>query len=369
MHTGFVHLLTLSEPVNLGKTLGILGAGQWLCHDLNAFEIARLAPRGAAKISQYTIPYQPAGEWTDIPDEVDRAKRPMLIMRSGAIGDLLLLNPALLQMNAESDGDSEFHLCCFPHHFSIFENCAFIDKLVSYPFCAEDAHKYRAILSLENTMECDHSQHATDVFAKALGLTTPLADYRPVYHVADAEKEVAQKHLFQKRPNLAIQVRASVANRDYPMPQWLEVIKKLEQRGWGILLLGSKGQVPPLAPPDQSPFIRNLAEEGLTFRESAAVLSQCQAFVGVDSAWAHMCHALDIPAVVLFGAFSWETRTSKAPKTIALSGVGECAPCNWHMHAGRAFPPNKPCSKQQLCVVLASIEPERIVAKVDALKP
>ncbi len=223
---------------------------------------------------------------------------------------------------------------------------------------------------MENTMETYHDMHATDAFSdRLLGLDERVSDYRPVYRVTDAEKEAAQKYLFKNRPNLAVQVRASVANRDYPMPQWLEVIKKLEQRGWGILLLGSKGQVPPLAPQDQSPFIRNLADEGLTFRESAAVLSQCQAFVGVDSAWAHMCHALDIPAVVLFGAFSWETRTSKAPKTIALSGVGECAPCNWHMHAGRQFPPNKPCSARQQCVVLAGITADRIVSKVSLLKP
>lgn len=357
-----MHLLTLTEPVNLGKTLGVLEKGQWLCNDLNAFEIARMAPRGAAKIAQWHGASRVAGEWMHIPDNDAHGKT--LIMRSGAIGDLLLLTPALGHRML-----GPVALCCFPHHFPLFDGNKNISELVPYPLNVDHAWKYKQIESLENTMECDHTQHATDVFAKALGLTTPLSDYRPVYQVTDAEKEAAQKHIFKNRPNIAVQVRASVANRDYPMPQWLEVIKKLEQRGWGILLLGSKGQVPPLAPQDQSPFIRNLAEEGLTFRESAAVLSQCQAFVGVDSAWAHMCHALDIPAVVLFAAFDWKTRTSKAPKTIALTGVGECAPCNWHMHAGRAFPPNKPCSARQQCVVLGSIEPARIVAKVDLLKP
>ncbi len=349
-----MHLLTLSEPVNLGKTLGVLGAGQWLCHDLNAFEIARMAPRGAAQVERFK-PTTFGGT------------QPALIMRSGAIGDLLLLTPAIEEWVALGRGRPA--LSCFNHHHDNFTGNLSLAGLTQYPLPADQIQFYSNIISLENTMECDHTQHATDVFAKALGLTTPLADYRPVYHVTDAEKEAAQLRIFHQRPNLAIQVRASVANRDYPMPQWLEVIKKLEQRGWGILLLGSKGQVPPLAPQDQSPFIRNLAEEGLTFRESAAVLSQCQAFVGVDSAWAHMCHALDIPAVVLFAAFSWETRTSKAPKTIAITGVGECAPCNWHMHAGRQFPPNKPCSAQQQCVVLAGITPDRVVAKVSLLKP
>ncbi len=352
-----MHVLTLEEPVNLGKTLGVLEKGRWLMHDLNAFEIARMAPRGTVKV---------AG-WSSSPPNFERSHTELVIMRSGAIGDLLLLTPALRALRLETK--ARITLSCFSHHHDIFLGTNLVDALVRYPVLVESLKFYPFILSLENTMECDHTQHATDVFAKALGLKTPLADYRPVYHVTDAEKEATAPYVFKERPTLAVQIKASVANRDYPMPQWLEVIKKLEERGWGIVLLGSKGQVAPLPPQVASPFIRNLSDVGLTFRESAAVLSQCQAFVGVDSAWAHMCHALDIPAVVLFAAFPWQIRTSKAPKTIALTGVGECAPCNWHIHAGRQFPPGKPCTASQKCVVLAGITPDRIVSKVSLLKP
>lgn len=350
-----MHLLTISEPVNLGKTLGVLGAGQWLCHDVNAFEIALKAKRGAAKVSSETRTWFPNGTGSD------------LIVRAGAIGDLLLLTPALRAYFAKERRRAV--ICCFPHHHDLFVGNTDIAGVVDYPLAGDQLGFYRTLISLENTMECDHTQHATDVFAKALGLTTPLADYRPVYHVTDSEKEAAQKHVFKGRPTLAIQLKASVPNRDYPLQLWGQVIAKLESQGWGIVLLGRKGQYPPVPPAQQSPFVRDLSQLDLSFRESAAVLSLCQAFVGVDSAWAHMCHALDIPAVVLFAAFDWQTRTSKAPKTIALTGVGECAPCNWHIHAGQAFPPSKPCTKIQMCTVLASITPERICAKVGLLKP
>lgn len=351
-----VHLLTLSEPVNLGKTLGELAAGEWICHDLNAFEIAQMAPRGAATVSRFVLP-----------DRSEPNDKPVLVMRSGAIGDLLLLSPCFTEWARQTN--SVFHLCCFARHHPIFNGERWLGGLVNYPLTASEAWKYREIISLENTMESDHSQHATDVFAKALGLPTPLPDYRPVYRVADEERAATKKHLFTTRPNIVIQPKASVANRDYPFPLWSEVIQKLESQGWGVLILGRKGQIPPLPPVLQTPFVRDLSTTGLSLRESAAVLSQAQAFCGVDSAFAHLCHALDIPAVVLFAAFDWKTRTSKAPKTIALTGVGECAPCNWHMHAGRQFPPNKPCTRVKVCTVLASIPPERIVSKIQLLKP
>jgi ADP-heptose:LPS heptosyltransferase len=350
-----MHTLTLLQPVNLGKTLGILPAGEWLLHDLNAFEIAQKAPRGAALVTPY-------------PDRLsDNRGLPHLLMRSGAIGDLLMLTPVLAEIYTQRR--ERIALCCFKHHHSIFNGNTDLIGLVEYPLRKDQAGFYSSLETLENTMESDHSQHATDVFAKALGLQTPLRSYKPIYHVTDEEKAATAKHLFTGRPNIVIQPKASVANRDYPFPLWGQVIHKLEKRGWGVLLVGSKGQIPPLPPQWQSPFVRDLSQLGLTFRESAAVLSQANAFCGVDSAFLHLCHALDIPAVGLFAAFDWKTRTAHAPKTIALTGVGECAPCNWHMHAGKQFPPNKPCSTKGLCVVLAGISPERIVSKIDLLKP
>lgn len=347
-----MHLITLQEPLNLGKTLGVLSPGKWVVHDVNAFEFGRLAPRGTVQVSDI-----PSGG--TIP-----GNERMLVVRMGAIGDLLLLTPVLRALYRE--GGIKVSLCCSPHHFPLFAGCDFLDELVPYPLAFQKYTEFEHVVSLENTMERDHVNHATDVFAKALGVPTPLDDYRPEYHVRAHEVGKAMTRVFE-RPTVAVQIAASVANRNYPMNQWLEVIVKLEKSGWGVVLLGQKGQLPPLPPEWQSPFIRDLSQADLSFRESAAVLSQCKAFVGVDSAFLHMCHALDVPAIGLFAAFRWETRTGKAPKTFALTGVGECAPCSWHMHAGQMFPP-MPCRRTGVCHVLGGISPDRIVTRVNLLK-
>ncbi len=367
MHTGCVHVITLSAPVNLGKK-GIVGAGEWIMTDLNAFEIAALArPVGEATVNKFVMAKKPAGEWEDIPDEADRAKRPILILRPGVIGDLLFLTPALRELKRTTG--KKIVLCTWPYNFDQFLGCDFIDELTPYPLDASTAWRFSEIKDLWNTVEKDHENHATDSFAKALGLTIPLPDYRPFYRVTDEEKEASKKHLFKNRPTLVVQQVASSPARTYPLAQWLEVIVKLERAGWGILLMGLNGQYPPFPQQYSTPFIRDLSRPGIPFREAAAVLSQATAFVGVDSALIHLCHALDIPAVGLYGPFPWQLRTGKAPKTIAVSGVGGCAPCFYHSHNGRAVPPNKPCSARQQCVVLAGITPDRVVAKVSLLKP
>jgi len=350
-----MHLLTLTERTNLGSQIGWIEPGSWLVHDLNAFEIAMIAARGTATVSNFGWK-----TWAN-PD------KGVLFMRSGAIGDLMMLMPVLAAWKDKTH--EKVSLCCFPHHFPLFEGSDLVDELVPYPMNFNRVNHFMDIISMENTMEADHEHHATDVFAKALGINTPLANYRPVLNLTEEELAAGKKEVFGARPTVAVQMRASVANRDYPAKRWLETIVKLEERGWGVVFLAKKGQLPPFPAQFQTPFIRDLSILDLTIRQSAAVLANCDAFLGVDSGFSHIAHALDIPSVGLYGPFPWQIRVAANQRMTAISGKGDCAGCCWHTHNGNAFPPNKPCSKIGVCVVLDSIEPDRICAKMELLKP
>ncbi len=361
-----MYTLTIKHPMRINGS--VVGAGEWILNDLNAFEMAAASrPPGSSSLEPFRIAKKPEGEWEDTPDESDRSNRPILIVRSGVIGDLLFLSPVLREMKKNTG--KKIALCTWPKFFSQFEGCDFIEELVAYPIKASSAWKFSEIICTDYTMELDHENHATDSFARVLGVPTPLSDYKPFYHVRDEEKESAKKHLFKGRPNLVVHQTASAPNRNYPLALWQEVIVRLERAGWGILLVGKEQDFPDFPPHSMTPFIRDISKIGLSFRETAAVLSQSTAFVGVDSALVHLCHALDIPAVGIYGPFPWQIRTAKAPKTTAVSGTGECAPCFYHAYKGPPFPKNKPCSRQQVCTVLASITPDRICAKVALLKP
>jgi ADP-heptose:LPS heptosyltransferase len=354
-----MHKLTLTQPINLGKTLGIVAPGSYLLHDVNAFEFGQLAERGSVKLES-TFPF------------IGNPDGPVLIMRSGAIGDLLMLTPALREFVLATN--SKPALCCHRHHFPLFEGNPWVGELVPYPLNVERLGDFREIISLENVFESNHTEHPTELFYKALGLTeTKKEDYapwsrKPIYTVTAEEIERTKKYLYSNRPNIALHMRASVANRDYPPQQWLETIVKLEQRGWGVMLLGRRGQFPPIPPQLNTPYIRNLAEAELSLRDSVAVASQCTGLIGPDSSFLHFAHALDLPAIGLFGAFPWQIRIAGAKNIRALSGKGDCAGCCYHMHAGRQFPMDKPCTHLHKCVVMETIEPNRIVAAAELLK-
>lgn len=352
-----MHLLKLTSPVNLGGNFGVLPAGEWILQDTNAFEIALSAERGTATMTKLI-----GGE-----DEKFKTPRDNLIMRSGAIGDLLLMSPAIRALKI-AHPDKKVGLCCFEKHFPIFDNTHLFDALIPYPMSADRHDPLGLITSLENVMELATDVHATDAFAKALGVT--VTDYRPIYVVSNQEKTdaLAWKKEFGTRPLVGIQLRASTRNRDYPAQQWAKVITGLEDAGWAVILFGQPGQIPPLPPELQRPFIYDASQSEMSLREAVSLLSVCDAFVGVDSAFLHFCHALDVPAVGLFGAFDWKTRTAKSPLTRALTGRGDCSPCSWLGKLGQHFP-SMPCRQNQLCSVLADIEPDRIIAAVEKLKP
>ncbi len=354
-----MHIVTTTKALFMGPSLGELPPGKWLCSDANAFELAMIAERGTVSMNHW------------IRDGFDNPIS-IMVIRSGAIGDLLFLTPVLKALQ-DKYPKANIALSCFRKHHQILRDVPRLG-LYEYPLPFEISQHYDQVINLENVVELAGMKHATDAFAEACGVTltnsTPegfINEYVPIYAVSDDEALWAARTLPKgNTPRVALQLRASVKNRDYPMAQWNEVIQGLVERGWEVLLYGSKGQVPKL--PKGTPA-QVIDCSSMTFREAAAVLATCDAFCGVDSAFVNLCPALGVPAIGLYGPFPWESRTSHAPKTRALSGVGDCAGCAWCPQGGRHFPPTMECAKTQVCSVLASIEPKRILAKIDQLRP
>jgi len=325
-----MHLLANKSTVDMGW-FGLLTPGTWLVTDQNACEIGLHCTRGDYQISPFT-------EWNLSANVVTA-----LIVANGAKGDLLFLTPVLRELRSRLP-EIKVTLACFPIHHSMFDGLDLFDRLISYPVPFDEVEKFSRVISLENVIENAGMTHATDAFARKLEVDV-ITDYRPAYCLTPFEQAWAEaSYPATGRPRVGLQMAASVSNRNYPLDHWLKVIKGIIGRGWDVFVFGHPGQYPKL---QTSPHLHNLTLDKIDFRKAAAALSTCQAFCGVDSVWVHMCHALDIPAVGLYGPFPWEARTAKSPKTLALSGFGECAPCFWHIHAGRHSRPTSPAARTE----------------------
>lgn len=367
---GLVHILRNQTPlaINYGQ---VLQPGEWLVQDEHAFQWAMMAERGSVEVRKWNLDNSMEAQYK----RVKYGIKSILLIRSGAIGDLLLMTPAVKALRTKYP-QAQICLCCFKKHWDIFAQGDM--HFVEYPIPAMDAAKLDLIIPLENIIELatDKRIHATDAFAEALGVT--VTDYRPVYKLAAGEIELAKvkyppgfdvwregnkKHEMHKpMPRLGLQIHPSSAIRAYPMPQWNAVIQGLINRGWEIMLLGKHDSIK-----GAPPAIKDCS--ALSFREAAAVLSTCDVFLGPDSSFFNLCPALGVPAIGLFGPVDWRTRIKDGSGQLALTTAADCAPCGWtNSRGGRRFPEHGPCSKSGRCEPLASITPERIVAKVDAYR-
>ena len=180
-----------------------------------------------------------------------------------------------------------------------------------------------------------------------------------------------------KRPRIGIQAAASSAVRTYPAKLLVKLIALLQEELHAeICLFGKPGAVA-----CELPLVLNLSDlsapmmgqlgltsqwrhggaNGLTFAQSAAMLSNCDLVIVPDSALLHVAGTLDVPAIALFGSFDGRLRVDPVAPVRVLQAGADCAPCFWHESGRQEFPPDGPCQVAKCCSVLASISPERIV--------
>lgn len=352
-------IVTLYRPVDL-RPRGTLQAGVYYMENVSAVEYLYAAD-GDGLVSEPTW-MQPLVE------NEDYNGRKILIMRIGGFGDLLFLTPSLKEIKRRWPR-CHLAVCCGRVFAPVFDNIGLVDEIVPYPPTEIRARTFHAVCPLEGIIEGNplaETLHATDVMAKYIGLSE-LHDKLAIYDVSDEERAWA-KATYPKTPGvrrLGIQVRASAASRTYPLPAMNQVGHLVHRAGWETYILGKKGD---LEKPHKELRFHNCCVDDLTFRQSAAVLTTCDVIVGPDSALVHVAGAQGIPCVALYGPFPWKLRTAYARTTVALQGIGACAPCFHHERKGQMFPVDGPCHKSRQCDVLSSITPEKIAKTILRLR-
>jgi len=172
--------------------------------------------------------------------------------------------------------------------------------------------------------------------------------YKSIFYLSEEEKAWAKEKFKQfnsSKPFLAICTKSKEIVKNWPNDYWSELIKNLLPY-FLIILLGDESE-------PRFEGVTRLAGK-LTMRESAAILSCANHFIGPDSLLMHMANGLDIPSTIIFGGsrpvncFGYEENEN-------LSNVPDCSPC-W-IHEGY-----EECNNKLKC--LRNIVPTQIFSKI-----
>ena len=160
--------------------------------------------------------------------------------------------------------------------------------------------------------QADHSVRLALRLTDAVGV--PHAGYRLVYRVTEAETAWAEARLRAidagaHGPWIGLQVASfpTKAYRDWPAAHFLDLARRVRTRWQGAHFLIFGG------PDDRERTGRLAAQLGpgstvlageLSLRQTAALMSRTQLYVGVDTGPTHMMSCFDIPLVGLYHCYS-----------------------------------------------------------------
>lgn len=154
-------------------------------------------------------------------------------------------------------------------------------------------------------------------FAKQLGMD-PLVDDTPEVFLTADEKDRAMERLNGiPRPIVAIDTRSMWDSRKWAIENFQRVVDDLETISF--VETGSEGGDARLLKKTAACFVNKC-----TIRESAAIMSKCNLFLGNDSGGFHLAAAVGTPQVVLFGPKKWYARSYW--NTTPVYSFERCAP-------------------------------------------
>jgi len=358
-----MHLLTNRNPVPLGPGVSVQ-PGKWLVEDMAAAQIMGQAGGGECELQA----------WSPTVPEIDDGDR-ILIVRPGRFGDLICLTPILRRLKYLYP-KSHLAVATMPGYSEPLLGLPYIDAFLNYPVASQEMMEFHHVICLEplaSLIEDEKKLHITDLFARRCALDPDLIPNKvPDLCLSMEELTWAADAYPRKkdRKRIAFHVRSSSRSRDYPHTNMNALMVALHSKGHEICFLGLPNQFK-WATEKKPPGIYFCPDDKLTFRQTCAVLSTCDAFFGPDSALIHAAAALAIPSVGVFATVPWQLRTIYYPKCHVLQGKEHCdlAPCFCAPMSNNphAFPAAGPCAKSGQCDALHAIHPDRVAAKLERL--
>ena len=284
-----------------------------------------------------------------MPEAAPDAPRRILVINVCRIGDTLLATPAIRALAAAHPG-AEITVLGHPKRIEVLDHLPFIARtagisklsarlrarlgtvqwdlalvygfdapLVSYAlraarkvvaFCQDDeALNRRLHRAVERpAFQAAHSVHLALRLTDALGI--PHAGYRLAYRVTEAEAAWARARLgagAALRIGLQLASFPTKAYRDWPLESFVALARAIRQRRPASEFLVCGGAEDRARASELAGALGSgctVLAGTLTLRQTAALMSRTQLYIGVDTGPTHLMSCFDIPLVALYHCYS-----------------------------------------------------------------
>ena len=246
-----------------------------------------------------------------LPSLNKRKKWLTVVDRLGAPGDAIITANVIRCLKKNYP---ELKINCITPHPELIALDPHIDKINQQEtFYSFDSTYWELIIRKEN------SQNIIEHNMLRLGIDK--YDYKANYYLSEDEKKWAKNETSNfNKPLLAICTKSKEPVKNWPEGNWLELIQNLKAK-FSVIQLGDSNE------PTYDGVHRYAGT--LSMRESAAILSKANYFIGPDSLLMHIANGLNIPSTIIFGG-SRPVGCFGYSENINLRSTPQCSPCWIH---------------------------------------
>jgi ADP-heptose:LPS heptosyltransferase len=234
------------------------------------------------------------------------SKKPrLLVIRSGAMGDVLLCTPIIRQMYQDRQGYCEIDVVT--RYPELFANNPYVSDVLSWDDVKYGDRHYDWILNLDMSQEKNRAAHITDVYAfQAFGLRN--FDKQPEIFATEQDILTVNHYIESVGQTYIVAHNRQDANQPYrhvDATLWRELLSELaRQSGLPILQVGSPELDMALD------FPGAVDARGLfSVQQTRELIARSKLFVGYDAGPLHIAASTQVPIVAFFTLVHHSLRT------------------------------------------------------------
>lgn len=224
----------------------------------------------------------------------------ILVIRSGAMGDVLLTTPIIRKLFKNYDG-----LCSITvatRYTDVFKNNPYIAKCISIHDLRNLEEPYDLILDLDSCYEKNRALHVTEAYNfYTFGISSTKENLQPELFSSHSDKQTCLEFIKSiKSPYIVCHNRedASQPYRNVPSEEWGCLLTSLsEKSGLQIVQIGSKSMDIALKD-ENNKFID--ARDIFSLQQTKELISNAKLFLGTDAGPLHIAATTQVPIVSFF---------------------------------------------------------------------
>lgn len=246
-------------------------------------------------------------------------ERSKAFMINGGAGRVLCSIPAL-EKYYEETGDENFIIVCEggtelykghpvldPRTYDIWHKNLFHEKIKDRDIITLEPYRiweyYNQKASLSQAFDIEINGKGIRELQKPKLILSNAETGQGIELAEEIRKKLKKEKIaviqpFGRNVQLIGGIPSDATGRSFDFNNTISLIKKLQKEGFAVVLFSDIG-----IDTCQLELKEDIAQpKNITLRQWASLLKQCNLFLGCDSVGQHLCNALDIPAVAVFGS-------------------------------------------------------------------